>query len=158
MPCLCVSPPRGFSSPTKCRPHPSSLPACRICCLLTFVHLQTARFPRRYPRDWEKLHSIGVELKAHHRQCRLQSTPQAASLSSTLLLCRWFCVLVVSPGTSTLGRAAAGAAAFWVQKHHIQPEYGDKQAGVGRDRRTRLARPNSQARTQTGKHELSLFS
>ena len=31
-------------------------------------------------------------------------------------------------------------------KHHIQPEYGDEQADVGRDCRTRLARPNSQAR------------
>ena len=40
----------------------------------------------------------------------------------------------------------------------IQPEYGDEQAGAGRDCRTRLARPNSQARTRTGKYELSLFS
>ena len=35
-------------------------------------------------------------------------------------------------------------------KHQIQPEYGDKQADAGRDCRTRLARPNSQARTRTG--------
>ena len=35
-----------------------------------------------------------------------------------------------------------------VSKYHIQPEYGDKQAEEGRDCRTRLARPNSQARTE----------
>ena len=34
---LCVSRSSQLSSP----------PACRICCLLTFVRLQTARFPRR---------------------------------------------------------------------------------------------------------------
>ena len=38
-----------------------------------------------------------------------------------------------------------------VSKHLIQPEYGDEQADEGRDCRTRLARPNSQARTGTGK-------
>ena len=37
-----------------------------------------------------------------------------------------------------------------VSKHQIQPEYGDEQADAGRDWRTRLARPNSQARTRTG--------
>ena len=31
--------------------------------------------------------------------------------------------------------------------HRIQPEYGDEQAGAGRDCRTRLTRPDSQART-----------
>ena len=31
------------------------------------------------------------------------------------------------------------------------PEYGNEQAGAGRDCRTRLARPNYQARTGTGK-------
>ena len=34
-----------------------------------------------------------------------------------------------------------------VSKHEIQPDYGDEQADAGRDCRTRLARPNSQART-----------
>ena len=38
-----------------------------------------------------------------------------------------------------------------VSKHQIQPEYGDEQADAGRDCRTRIARPNSQARTRTGK-------
>ena len=33
-----------------------------------------------------------------------------------------------------------------VSKHQIQLEYGDEQADAGRDCRTRLARPNSQAR------------
>ena len=37
-----------------------------------------------------------------------------------------------------------------VSKHQIQPEYGDEEADAGRDCRTRLARPNSQARTRTG--------
>ena len=37
-----------------------------------------------------------------------------------------------------------------VSKHQIQPECGDEQADGGRDCRTRLARPNSQARTRTG--------
>ena len=36
-----------------------------------------------------------------------------------------------------------------VSKHQIQPEYGDEQADAGRDCRTRLARPNYQARTRT---------
>ena len=39
-----------------------------------------------------------------------------------------------------------------VSKQQIQPEYGDEQADAGRDCRTRLARPNSQARTRTGKY------
>ena len=38
-----------------------------------------------------------------------------------------------------------------VSKHQIQPKYGDEQADAGQDGRTRLARPNSQAQTGTGK-------
>ena len=38
-----------------------------------------------------------------------------------------------------------------VRKHRKQPEYGDEQAHAGRDCRIRLARPKSQARTETGK-------
>ena len=45
-----------------------------------------------------------------------------------------------------------------VSKHQIQPEYGDEQADAGRDGRTRIARPNYQARTRTGKYYFSLFS
>ena len=45
-----------------------------------------------------------------------------------------------------------------VSKHQIQPEYGDEQAGVERDCRTRLARPNSQARMGAGKYSFFLFS
>ena len=63
------------------------------------------------PRDWEKLHSIGVKIKAHHRQRRLRPGPQAASLSSTLLLCRWWVASMISPRTTSLGRATAVAAA-----------------------------------------------
>ena len=36
-------------------------------------------------------------------------------------------------------------------KHQIQPEYGDEHADAGQDYRTRLVRPNSQARTGAGK-------
>ena len=45
--------------------------------------------------------------------------------------------------------AAAELGRNPVSKHQIQPEYGDEQADAGRDCRTRLARPNSQARTGT---------
>ena len=45
-----------------------------------------------------------------------------------------------------------------VSKRQTQPEYGDEQADAGRDCRTRLARPNSQARTGTGKYYFFLFS
>ena len=38
-----------------------------------------------------------------------------------------------------------------VSKDQIQLEYGDHKADAGRDCRNRLARPNSQARTGTGK-------
>ena len=45
-----------------------------------------------------------------------------------------------------------------VSKHQIQPEYGDEQADAGQDCRTRLARPNSQARTRAEKYSFPLFS
>ena len=51
--------------------------------------------------------------------------------------------------------AAAEPGRNLVSKHHIQPEYKDEQDDAGRDCRTRLARPNSQARTRTG--EKSFF-
>ena len=54
--------------------------------------------------------------------------------------------------------AAAELGMKTVSKHQIQPEDGDEQADAGRDCLTRLARPNSQARTQTGKYPFSLFS
>ena len=48
--------------------------------------------------------------------------------------------------------AAAELGRNPVCKHQIQSKYGDEQADAGRDCRTRLARPNSQARTLTGKY------
>ena len=49
--------------------------------------------------------------------------------------------------------AAAELGRNPVSKHQIQPEYGDEQADAGRDCRTRLARPNSPARTKVnGSH------
>ena len=43
--------------------------------------------------------------------------------------------------------AVAGLGRNPVSKHQIQSEYGDEEADAGRDCRTRLTRPNSQART-----------
>ena len=54
--------------------------------------------------------------------------------------------------------AAAELGMNTASKHQIQPEDGDEQADAGRDCLTRLARPNSQARTLTGKYPFSLFS
>ena len=54
--------------------------------------------------------------------------------------------------------AAAELGRSPVSKHQIQPECGDEQADAGRDGWTRLARPNSQARTGTGEYSFSLFS
>ena len=54
--------------------------------------------------------------------------------------------------------AAAELGKNPVSKHQIQPEYGDEQADAGRDYRTRLARPNSWARTGTGKYSFFLSS
>ena len=48
--------------------------------------------------------------------------------------------------------AAAELGRNSLSKHKIQPEYGDEQADAGRDCRTRLARPKSQARTRTGEY------
>ena len=48
--------------------------------------------------------------------------------------------------------AAAELGRNPVSKHQIHPEYGDEQADAGRDCQTRLARPNSQARTRTGEY------
>ena len=44
-----------------------------------------------------------------------------------------------------------------VSKHRIQPEYGDEQADAGRDCRTLLAKPNSQARTRIGEYTNFLY-
>ena len=54
--------------------------------------------------------------------------------------------------------AAAKLGRNPVSKHHMPPEYGDEQADAERDCRTRLTRPNPQARTGTGKNAFSLFS
>ena len=48
--------------------------------------------------------------------------------------------------------AAAELGRNPVSKHQIQPEYGDEEADAGRQCRTRLARPKSQAQTWTGKY------
>ena len=45
-----------------------------------------------------------------------------------------------------------------VSRHQIHLRVENEQAAAGRDCRTRLARPNSQARTGTGKYSLSIFT
>ena len=65
-------------------------------------------------------------------------------------LARWRMVVL-----NKLMDAAAELGRNIVSKHQIQPEYGDEQADAGRDCRTRLARPNFQARTGTGKYSFS---
>ena len=61
---LLVCPPlSGFSSPTLRRPHLSSPPAYRICCLPTLVHLQSARFPRRCPEAGKNSTASGLSLE-----------------------------------------------------------------------------------------------
>ena len=52
--------------------------------------------------------------------------------------------------------AAAELGRNPASKHHIQPENGDEQADARRDCRTRLARPNSQARTNADR-EIFIF-
>ena len=52
--------------------------------------------------------------------------------------------------------AAAELGRNPVSKHQIQPENRDEQADAGRDCRNRLARPNSQARTNADR-EIFLF-
>ena len=55
--------------------------------------------------------------------------------------------------------AAAELGRNPVSKHQIQSEYMEKeQADAGRDCGTRLARPNSEARTGTEEYSFSLFS
>ena len=54
--------------------------------------------------------------------------------------------------------AAAELGRNSVSKHQIQPTCENEQTDAGRDGRTRLARPNSQARTRTEKYSFSLFS
>ena len=66
-------------------------------------------------------------------------------------LTRWRMAVSYMDAAAELGRNP-------VSKHQIQPEYGGEQADAGRDYRTRLARPNSQARTGTGEYSFSLFN
>ena len=54
--------------------------------------------------------------------------------------------------------AAAELGRNPVNKHQIRTEYGNEQVDAGRDCQTRLAKPNSQARTGTGKYSFSLFN
>ena len=54
--------------------------------------------------------------------------------------------------------AAVESGRSSASNRQIKAEYGDdEQADAGRDCRTRLVRPNSQARTGTGYNSFSLF-
>ena len=69
-------------------------------------------------------------------------------------LARWRMAVV-----NELMDAAAELGRNPVSKHQIQPDYGDEQqADAGRDCRTRLVGPSSQARTGTGKYLFFQFS
>ena len=57
-----------------------------------------------------------------------------------------------------IGRRRGTREESRVSKHQIQPEYGNEQADAGRECRTRLARPNSQARTGTEKKTFFIIS
>ena len=67
-------------------------------------------------------------------------------------------IIMPVPTTSLAYGSLKGVQTIHSRTHQIQPEYGDERADAGRDCRTRLARPNSQARTGTGKYSFSLFS
>ena len=74
---------------------------------------------------------------------------------------RFFAAVIVRLTAQADSRALDAATELGrnpASKHQIQPENGDEQADAGRDGRTRLARPNFQARTGTGKYSFSLFS
>ena len=60
-------------------------------------------------------------------------------------LTRWRMAVSQMDAAAELGRNP-------VSKHQVQSEYEDEQADAGRDGWTRLARPNSQARTGTGEY------
>ena len=60
--------------------------------------------------------------------------------------------------TSTILDAAAEIGRNPASKHHSEREYGVEHVDAVQDCQTRLARPNSQARTGTGKYSSSLFS
>ena len=109
MPCLCVSPLSGFSSPTLRRPHLSSPPAYRICCLLTLVHLQFARFPRRCPEAGQNSTASGLSLKpiTTNTVCSLGHRRRPNPLSYCCVGGITCVDRLVSPGTATLGRVVA---------------------------------------------------
>ena len=79
-------------------------------------------------------------------------------LQSTRLTYPWTIISMYDGIRHAILDAAAELGRNSVSKHQIQPECGDEQVDAGRDSRKRLARPNSQARTWTGKYSFSLFS
>ena len=94
-PCFCVSQPRGFSSPTLRWPHLSSLPACRICCLLTPIYLQTACFQQRCPETGKNstASELSLQLITAKDVCssrhRRRPYPQRYCCVGGCM-CRWF--------------------------------------------------------------------
>ena len=54
-----------------------------------------------------------------------------------------------------VGMLKVSAVGFSPISYQIQAEYGEEQADAGRNCRNRLERPNSQARTGTGKYSFS---
>ena len=124
MPGLCVSPPKGFSSPTLHRAHLSSPPACRICCLLMLVHLQTARFPRRCPETGQNSTASGFSLRpiTTNAVCSLRHRRRPYPVVA--------CVGAF-PGTINLGRVAVGGRQGRSNIFSLRVE--NERAGAGRD-------------------------
>ena len=68
------------------------------------------------------------------------------------VLTRWRIMVVLNKIMDAVAKLGRNP----VSRHQIQPEYGDEQADVGRECQTRLARPNSQARTNADR-EIFIF-
>ena len=93
---------------TEClrRPHLSSPPAYRICCLLTLVHLHSARFPWRCSETEKNSTTSGLSVKpiTNNAVCSPGHRRRPSSTVVSVVTCVG---ILVSPGTTTLGRAAA---------------------------------------------------
>ena len=133
-----------FFPPCGHEPPPISVPASTQTSAFNAIVFQSPVMPNaRMSLCTQSVHSFSF-LNAIGTQLR-------DSINSGLTRWRMAIINEQMDATAELGRNPVG-------KHQIQPEYGNEQAYAGRDCRTRLARPNSQARTRTGKYYFFLFS
>ena len=127
----------------------------QIWCLLTgeYGPLIPYLFPRRGP-------SIISSNICHYRFDRHRVSPEFISSSVHANAYHWLHlppIVCRLDASSSQGSSSNGCCLFGYYRQ-IQSGYGDGQAVAGRDCRTRLARPNYQARARTGKFSLSLLS